>query len=560
MAVDRKYVQDLEKALKLYEGLQEGGQVAPLQVDQVNSTLLQARNTVLKDIQDTTNAIDQFKIQLGIPANLPLVLDDTPARPITRQLDRYYDVLAQSDAAYKLMEQQDQTAPEKLRSVLLQIYTQDPLVLGTTFQKKLPASWALWAKATDQDLKARLEKLGQQRRKLLDAKTDLEMKGKTLSPEEAISLREAEFESDLAGLEQMLRRYEARPWEKLPKEELRRQERTKSFRLVAYAAEIVLVWARNERVAQLSQLWPVPPQTVIEGLDLLNTNVDQAQQDAVQAALTNRWDVMNARAQVVDAWRQLAVTANALLGFLNVQYHLDSTTPPGGKNPLAFSAAATNQELIINAQLPLVRLVERNNYRFAQINYERARRALMNLEDNIAAQVRFDVRQLHLFAENYKIQKKVVALLYSQVENSLEVIVAPVDPDQLKASGTTGQANAAALTQQYLGNLGSLNGAQTKMYDIWLSYLATRMQLFQDLERLPLDFRGVWTDESGNPDYNRTSDGAAAPERIPGGACLPGAGNAAVGQPLAGNERGPAAQPAAPRARLLAPRAGPAVE
>src|SRR5206468_11166089 len=107
-------------------------------------------------------------------------------------------------------------------------------------------------------------------------------------------------------------------------------------------------------------------------------------------------------------------------------------------------------------------------------------------------------------------QKKVVESLYSQVENALEVIVAPVDPDQLKASGTSGQANAAALTQQYLNVLGQLNGAQTKMYDIWLSYLATRMQLYQDLERLPLDLRGVWTDESANAaDFSPTPVGGA---------------------------------------------------
>src|SRR5205807_6776788 len=125
---------------------------------------------------------------------------------------------------------------------------------------------------------------------------------------------------------------------------------------------------------------------------------------------------------------------------------------------------------------PLVRVNERNAYRTALIRYERSRRALLNLEDSIAAQVRFDVRQLHLFAENYKIQKKVVESLYSQVENALEVIVAPVDPDQLKVSGTAGQATAASLTQQYLSALGGLNGAQTRMYDVWLSYLATRMQ------------------------------------------------------------------------------------
>src|SRR5207244_3247530 len=93
MATDRKYAKDLEKALLLYEGLLEGGQVSPLQVDQVRSQLLQVRNTLLSDNQFVNNALDQFKLQLGIPANAPLVLDDGPARPITRQLDRYYDVM-----------------------------------------------------------------------------------------------------------------------------------------------------------------------------------------------------------------------------------------------------------------------------------------------------------------------------------------------------------------------------------------------------------------------------------------------------------------------------------
>ena len=50
-----------------------------------------------------------------------------------------------------------------------------------------------------------------------------------------------------------------------------------------------------------------------------------------------------------------------------------------------------------------------------------------------------------------------------------------------------------------------LNNAQSQMYRIWLSYLATRMQLYLDLEQLPLDNRGVWIDESGNPtDGQRT--------------------------------------------------------
>jgi len=545
MAVDERWVSDLEKALKLFEGLQEGGQVGPIQVAQVNSTLLSARNTVLTDKQFMTNALDQFKLVLGLPANLPLILDDSLGRPITRQLDRYYEVLADADAASKRVEQQEQLAPDKLRAVLLKLYTTDRLVRGTEFQKKLPASWQTWTKMKDPDLKTRLTNLAKARRDLLDTKTDREMKGQALSPNEANSLRDAEFEGDLGALEQLLRRYETRPWEKLGNEALRRQDRTKLFRLVAYNAEIVGVWARNERFEHVGTLWPTPPPAPLdERIDLLTADVDLAQEAAVQAALQNRLDLMNARAQVTDAWRQLAVTANALMGVLNVQYQMTSQTPPLGTNPLAFATSRTNQQVILNGQLPLVRVAQRNAYRTALITYQQARRNLMNLEDGISAQVRFDVRQLHLFAENYKIQKKVVESLYSQVENALELIAAPVDPDQLKATGTTGQANAAALTSQYISALGTLNSQQTKMYDIWLSFLATRMELYLDLERLPLDPRGVWTDESG-----KTAD---LSPRAGGGASL--------GEPSPVSERGEEPGEYLPRAKLRAPPSGAALE
>ena len=511
MAADKRYLNDLQNALRLFEGLQEGGIVAPIQVQQVNSTMLSATNTVLSDTQFVNNALDQFKLVLGLPANLPLILDDSLAQPITRQLDRYYTVLDNSDAAAKLLERQEELAPDKLRAFLLEQYTTNPLVRGTEFRKKLPTAWQGWTKLSDQQLRERLEKMSKARRDLLDLKTDREMKGEKLTPNETTSLSDAEFEGDVGRLEQILRRYEARPWEKLDKEALRRQDRLKLFRLVAYDAEIVAVWARNERFNHVYTLWPELPKAPLDDrIDLLTADVDEAQEAAVQAAMQSRWDLMNARAQVNDAWRQLRVTANALLGVFNVAYHLDSLTPPGRSDPFGFSSSRTNQELILNGALPLVRVAQRNAYRTALINYQRARRNLMILEDSIAAQVRFDVRQLHLFGENYRIQRKVLESLYSQVENALEIIAAPVDPDQLKSTGTAGQANAAALTTQYLTALGSLNNQQTKMYDIWLSFLATRMQLYLDLERLPLDQRGVWTDEPGKTaDLSGSAAGSA---------------------------------------------------
>ena len=54
---------------------------------------------------------------------------------------------------------------------------------------------------------------------------------------------------------------------------------------------------------------------------------------------------------------------------------------------------------------------------------------------------------------------------------------------------------AAALTQQLLQAQRSLLQAQNAMYTAWLSYMSFRMNLYLDLELLPLDARGIWIDE-----------------------------------------------------------------
>ena len=67
------------------------------------------------------------------------------------------------------------------------------------------------------------------------------MQGKTLVANDAQRLKESEFEADLGGLEQVLRRYESKPWERIQNESARRQERNKSFRYVSYAGRAMLV-------------------------------------------------------------------------------------------------------------------------------------------------------------------------------------------------------------------------------------------------------------------------------------------------------------------------------
>jgi hypothetical protein len=224
------------------------------------------------------------------------------------------------------------------------------------------------------------------------------------------------------------------------------------------------------------------------------------------------------------------------MGVFNIKYHLLSQTPPDAVRPLVFTSEATSQQLTFDTQLPLNRMAERNAYRTALINYQTARRSLMALEDSIAVQVRFDVRQLQLFVANYRNQQRVVHSLYKQVAAAKELVFAP-------AQGTQGDPVAgAALTNQYLGALGQLNTAQVKMYDIWLSTLATRMQLYLDLEMMPMDDRGVWIDELGSLTGGAERRRGTHDHAQPGPECLPVQPVSLPVQPVSDNPVAPAAR------------------
>jgi hypothetical protein len=501
-----------------------------LQVDQVELQLLQGRTQVLTDEQNFYNSLDQFKLQLGLPTDLPIELDDAIVRPIVQQFQRFDQAIrafeaAQDDAA-KL---DDPKLAPQLRKLLLRLFTTSAIVRGTKFSTEFPARWAAREKMSNQDLEKLLSQLSEERRERLGRKAELEKAEKPLSPEDLRRLEELDFEINLILFEQALRVYEGQPWK--TETDPARQERLQTglFRTVANGFNVLLGAARNERIVQIRQLWPELPRVCVGGVDLLQVDMDRAQTVVAQAALINRFDLMNDRAQLVDAWRQVAVAANALLGVFNVQYHMDSSTPPTVARPLDFSASRTRHQLILELDPPLVRYSERNNYRSALISYQRQRRALMAEEDFALQTVRLEIRQLRLLAEDYKIQKRAVELAYFQVENSLDTFRQPPLPGSATAGGNQA-ANAASLTQQLLSAQQRLPTTLNAMLTFWVNFLTFRMQLYSDMELMPLDFRGVWTDdiaacqcgpaESDRPADRATSepgDQRPVPERPDGG-------------------------------------------
>jgi hypothetical protein len=118
-----------------------------------------------------------------------------------------------------------------------------------------------------------------------------------------------------------------------------------------------------------------------------------------------------------------------------------------------------------------------------------------------------------VLAENYRIQQRQVELAYLTVENSLDTLRAP--PGAGAQQSSAGQA--AALTNQLLSAQSKVPAAQNALLTVWINYLNSRLQLYRDLELMPLDARGVWTDDTSSADCN--------------GPCLGIAPGAAIGQP-----------------------------
>lgn len=490
LANERKNVAALEQFLLLFENLKEGGGVNELQVNRVEQNLLRSRSTVLISTRLYLDNLDAFKLQLGVPATMPIELDDAPLRPIRTQLGRFEDVYDQLRDVEVVGGQFTPGEPgTALRPRWMKLFTESPLVRGTSFARDYPTLAGDLRRELDVTLARQFTALSETRRKLYDVRTDRQAKNLPEPPELIGELAAIEAAVDRIGFEQQLRRYEMQSWLRLPKER-QAAEQAGQFRAVFEAGALVAIQPRDQRLTRIRSTWPQLPALTVDGQDLLRVPLDEANTKVAQAALVNRLDLMNARAQVVDQWRKIAVTANSLLGTFDVQYDLTATTPLGGNNGSALAQTRTQNTVTVRAEPPFVRRAERNNYRATLIAYQRQRRNLQAFEDNIITDSRQDLRSLRQLAETYNLQQRAVELAYAQVDNARSTFVAPPDPAARESAG-----NVAALTQQLLEAQSNLLQAQNDLYTTWVTYLTTRMELYLDLELLPLDARGLWTDE-----------------------------------------------------------------
>jgi hypothetical protein len=240
---------------------------------------------------------------------------------------------------------------------------------------------------------------------------------------------------------------------------------------------------------------------------------------AERIALENRFDLMNARAQLYDAWRALAVQANGLKGIFNITLTNQYLTPSTTSNPFGFLDQAKQFTMVWNFELPLVRVSQRNSYRLAQITYRRQQRVLQSLEDSIKFAVRNDVRNLVLNAKSYDIQKRRLIVNLRQKDNAVRQIFAPPGPGDTGAS-TQVTAQTQALTQAQ----STILTAQNALINFWVLYQQFRLGLYKDLGTIPYDEWEAY--------YELFPQAAPRPRSRPRDAATP-PGPAAAGAPAA---------------------------
>lgn len=218
-----------------------------------------------------------------------------------------------------------------------------------------------------------------------------------------------------------------------------------------------------------------------ELVELVRVNLDP--ETALEIARENRRDWMNARAALVDAWRLIEFNADNLESSLDLVFsgdvrNVSSDIPLTGR---------TSNSLRVGLQFdaPLTRLQERNTFRQAQIEFNQARRDYYLFVDQVAAQLRDELRTLRLNQENFELRRQALRVAREQILLNREIQT--IQQQNALSSGPTTARDAVSA-------LSDLLRAQNDFLAVYVNYEVVRRSLDFDLGTMMLRPDGVWID------------------------------------------------------------------
>jgi outer membrane protein TolC len=447
-----------EQNYRLLLELFDGGKASRVQVDQAFRSFLTARLTVAQ-AQSTYNIqLDAFKIQLGLPPQIPVDLDDS-------LLSQFQLILPALETLREDTSQFQLARFKELNNLPSAASLHESYAKMGELLKRVPPTYDRVVQELDEGFRL-LDtplKQGQDPEQRQRTRRDYTRFRKTLE----------EVKKELAELPERINRDGVF---------------TEDTRKLGWDRLLLII---RDYLGHLDDLIAI--QTVLRINHIALPDLEESQDADIAEALTNRLDLMNQKAQVTDAWRQIPVSANALRGDLNLTSSVNMSTVP-----LGFSTPTSGVTLGLQYNAPLNRFAQRNAYRTAQINYQQARRSYMTLQDTIVQSIRRDLSQLEITRLGFEIARESLISAARQVESArIQLLTAKDDT----GTGTLNMLDA----------LSGLLSARNALAQSYISYEQLRIQLLLDLERLQLDPRGFPTNERATPSTG--TDGiASAPD------------------------------------------------
>ena len=213
-------------------------------------------------------------------------------------------------------------------------------------------------------------------------------------------------------------------------------------------------------------------------------NVELESQQAILIAKCMRRDLMNARAGLVDQYRNIEFVADQLEASVDLVFTGDIGNV--GDNPFRLRYETGQLSAGFRFDSPLVRLAERNAYRNALITYQQTRRSFYQFEDSVKANLRNILRNVNRLKVVFELDRLRVQTAIESVEINRFELERPVAP---------GAANSelGAQTAQNLSNaIISLNTAQNAFVGSWVQFEVLRRNLDFDLGTMQVEENGQW--------------------------------------------------------------------
>ncbi len=442
------------RTLSLLEANLEAGIIDLTQVDQFRQNIETERATLLQARNGFDNAIENYLTgTLGLPPDIRVKLDDQLIRQF--QFIDLRTTAAQS-ALEDLQDQLGEVVSEASDSAVTEVFT--AANAGLSRVEAVAENVLLDLEVLDERVPARVSTMGAAEGRLFER--------------EVQTLRES-----FVGLVERLDR--KRPLLEEIQGSLQQNNPRQSL-------DSIVVWLRD-LIALVQELSLVQARARVESIVLEPVDIDA--QTAFRFATTYRLDIMNNRAALVNSWRLIEFNARSLRSDLSVRISGDIGTV--GDNPIDFRGANSTIRAGLQFDPPFTRLLERNNYRQALIDYQQDRRSLIQFYDVTYRSLRQLIRVMEQLEVNMEIQRRAVVIAIRRVDLTREDLNEPTPPPQ---PGQPASQLGPTAALNLLTALSDLRSTQNNFMSVWLNYYANRMRLHRDTGLMQLDEEGRWID------------------------------------------------------------------